>query len=359
LKMKRTTLVMLFLLGVLLLSACSGNSRTIVNTWPGLAADDARAYLSAGSHVYAVDVKNGSEVWRYPAEADNAMQFYAVPVLTADGQLLVGSEGTGHAFFSLNPETGKENWTEPFTGAKGKWVAAPLVFNERIYAPNTDGFLYTLGMDGKQAADPIELGGALWSAPVTDGQFIYVASLDHHLHIIDPANGTTGDPVDLGGAIPGSPAATEGGVYVGSFSSTVEIVGANGQHESAATTTNWIWGSPTLDGDTLFYADLSGNVYSLDIPSGSQNWGAIQPDGPIVANPLVMGDQIYFATEEGSFFALDRDGKTLWQKTTGGKIYTTPVVSGTLVLVAPYQGDFAIAAYDGEGKQAWTFTPAK
>ncbi|HNK63391.1 MAG TPA: PQQ-binding-like beta-propeller repeat protein, partial [Anaerolineales bacterium] len=240
-----------------------------------------------------------------------------------------------------------------------KWVAAPLVFNERIYAPNTDGFLYTLGMDGKQAADPIELGGALWSAPVTDGQFIYVASLDHHLHIIDPANGTTGDPVDLGGAIPGSPAATEGGVYVGSFSSTVEIVGANGQHESAATTTNWIWGSPTLDGDTLFYADLSGNVYSLDIPSGSQNWGAIQPDGPIVANPLVMGDQIYFATEEGSFFALDRDGKTLWQKTTGGKIYTTPVVSGTLVLVAPYQGDFAIAAYDGEGKQAWTFTPAK
>jgi hypothetical protein len=41
-------------------------------------------------------------------------------------------------------------------------------------------------MNGREIADPVELGGALWSAPVTDGELLYITSLDHHLHIVDP-----------------------------------------------------------------------------------------------------------------------------------------------------------------------------
>jgi glucose dehydrogenase len=78
-----------------------------------------------------------------------------------------------------------------------------------------------------------------------------------------------------------------------------------------------------------------------------------------VASPLVVDDQIYVAAESGSFIALDRDGKIVWEKTPGGKIYTTPVLSGDLILVAPYQAEFALAAYDLDGKQAWTFNPEK
>jgi len=43
----------------------------------------------------------------------------------------------------------------------------------------------------------------------------------------------------------------------------------------------------------------------------------------------------------------------------GGKIYTTPVTAGDLILVAPYQAQVALVALDANGKQAWTFTPAK
>lgn len=356
-KTKRFLLFFLLALGAILLSACSG--QPLSNNWPGLAADAERAYISSGSFIYAVDMQNGSKVWQYPAEADNKILFYATPVLTEDGQLLIGSAGTNHPFLSINPETGKENWTESFTGAKGAWMASPLVLNETIYAPNTDGFLYILDLSGKQAADPIQLGGALWATPSTDGTLLYVTSLDHHLHIIDPAQGVINETIDLGGAAPGSPAIGADGAYIGSFASTVEFIQSNGQHESIATAKNWIWGTPTLDGETLYYADLDGVIYSLDLPSGSQNWDAVQPDGPVVASPLVVGDQIYIATESGSFFALDRDGKIVWEKTPGGKIYTSPVVSGELILVAPYQAEFSLAAFDAEGKQAWTFTPEK
>ncbi|MBM3178990.1 MAG: hypothetical protein FJZ86_01410 [Chloroflexi bacterium] len=354
---KRLMLFILLALGVIFLSACSG--QPLANNWPGLATDAEHAYLAAGSFVYAVDLESGEEVWRYPAEADGKLLFYANPVLTSNGQLLIGSTGTEHPFISLDPATGKEKWAKSFNENKGAWLASPLVVNDTIYAPNTDGFLYVLDMNGKESADPIELGGALWSAPSTDGSLLYIASLDHQFHIIDPANVGSDQSIDLGGAAPGSPVVGSDGVYVGSFASTIEYIKSNGGHKVIAKTDSWIWGSPLLDGQTLYYADLSGKVYSLDLASGNQNWDTVQPDGPIVASLLMAGDQLYVATEAGTLVALDRDGKTVWEKTVGGKIYTTPVVSGDLILVAPYQADFVLAAYDAAGKQAWTFVPEK
>jgi outer membrane protein assembly factor BamB len=354
---KRLLLISLIVLGSVILSACTGQG--VSNNWHGLAADAERAYLSNGTFIYAVDLKTGNEVWHFPAEADSKMMFYATPVLTSDGQLLIGSAGTKHPFFSLDPATGKEKWAESFTENKGAWLASPLILNNKIYAPNTDGFLYIIDMNGKKAADPIELGGALWSAPSTDGSLLYITSLDHHFHVVDPEMGEASTPIDLGGAAPSSPAISGENIYVGSFASTIEAIQPDGTHEAIATAENWIWGSPIVDSETLYYADLNGKVYSLDLATGSQNWDAVQPDGPVVASLLVTGDQIYVATEAGTLVALDREGKTVWEKTVGGKVYTTPVLSGDMILVAPYQADFVLAAYDAEGKQAWTFTPAK
>jgi len=363
LKTKKIILILLLALGAFLLSACSG-AGAAANSWHGLVADADRAYVSSGSLIYAVDLKNGSEVWRYPAKADGNILFFATPVLTTDGQLLIGSAGKNHEFLSLDPATGKEKWAKAFVDAKGTWVAPPLVLNNTIYAPNDDGFLYILDMNGNQAADPVEVGGALWSAPVTDGTLIYLSSLDHHVNIIDPAKHTVNAAVDLGGAIPSSPTVGSDGIYVGSFSPAIELFKPNGEHKAIAKTENRIWGSPVIDGTTLYYADLNGKVSSLDLASGNQNW-SVQPNGPVVASLLIAGDQIYVASEAdptsalGTLVALDREGKTVWSKEVGGKLYTTPVASGDLILVAPYTATFTLVAYDAQGKQAWAFTPAK
>lgn len=354
---KKIFVILLLAFAALTLSACSGQPLT--NTWPGLAADAERAYLATGSFIYAVDLKTGDQVWQYPSEADNSLLFFATPVLTEDGQLLVGSVGTTHSFISLDPASGAEKWAQPFSGAKGTWVAPPLVMNGTIYAPNTDGFLYFLDMNGKQTANPLELGGSLWSAPVTDGELLYIASLDHHLHILDLDGNPIGEPIDLGGASPSSPTVGEGGVYAGSFNATVGFVSSNGEFQTAAEASNWLWGSPAFDNGVLYFADLNGNIYSVDAATGSQNWGELKPDGPIVASPLVAGDQVYFGSENGTFIALDRDGGIVWEKAIGGSLYTPPVLSGDTILVAPYQAEFALVAYDASGKQAWTFTPVK
>lgn len=350
-------------IGAMLLSACSGS--TVANSWHGLAADAERAYVSAGSFIYAVDLKNGSEVWRYPEKAESNILFFANPVLAGDGHLLIGSAGAkDHKFISLDPATGRENWAQPFTDAAGTWIASPLVLNETIYAPNADGFLYILDMDGGQAAEPIEVGGALWAAPVTDGNLIYLSSLDHFLHIIDPQTNSVLREVDMGGAIPSSPAVGEQGAYIGSFSSTIDLVSADGALREVSTTANRVWSSPVISEGTLYYADLDGNVYSFDLESEKQNW-TIHPSGPIAASLLVSGGQIYVAseadpaTENGALVALDLNGLTVWSKDTGGKMYTAPVASGELILAAPYQGEATLIAYDADGKLVWSFTPEK
>src|SRR5687767_654199 len=277
--MKKFSLIFLLVLAVFVLSACSGAPLT--NNWPGLAVDGERAYLATGSFVYAVDLESGDEVWRYPEEANSKLLYYSSPVITPDNQLLIGSAGSTHTLVSLDPETGNEVWAKPFS-AKGAWVASPLVFNDRIYAPNTNGFIYVLDMDGKQADGPIEIGGALWSAPSpsADGTLLYVSSLDHHLHIIDPVENSVKETLDLGGALPSSPAISDDGAYVGSFASNIDMVTPNGEHEIIVEATNWVWGTPALDGETLYYADLNGSIFSFDLATGRQNWTGVKPDGP-------------------------------------------------------------------------------
>lgn len=351
---RRFILILLFALTAILLSSCG---TAPVNNWPGLAVDAERAYLASGSFVYAIDLQSHNQVWRYPPEADNGLHFYANPVITPDGQLLIGSAGSDHIFVSLDPATGAEKWAAPFTRARGAWIAPPLMFNDRIYAPNSDGNLYVLNPGGS-FVDSVALGGALWSAPVTDGSLVYVASLDHHMHIINPADLQNAKMTDLGGAIPGGAIAGSDGLYVGTFASQLQLVSVDGEHKPLAESEGWIWGPPALDGETLYYADLNGNVYSLDLATVSQNWSGVKPDGPIAASPLVLGDQICVVTESGSLVILDRSGKfNIIQ--VGGKIYTAPVVSGDTILVAPFQAETALVAFDASGKQVWTFTPAE
>ena len=353
----RFVLFALVIMASLLLAACSAP----VTTWPGLSADGTRAYLASGNQVYAINLQNGVEIWRYPQEADGALIFSAAPTLTPDGQLLVGSAGSERALISLNPETGAENWSAPFTGAEDTWVAAPLAVGDFIYAPNTDGNLYVLDLQGK-LVDQLELGGALWSQPSTDGTLLYVASLDHELHIIDPVSRAVVATTDLGGSIPGGVSIGADGVYAGTFASRVERIRPDGSHHSLTTTKEWVWGAPALDGETLYLTDMGGNVYSLDMTSGAQNWGEVKPNGPITASPLVVGDHIIVVTDEGRVYALNKDGGEAWHwpvdSSPDGKFHTAAIAAGEMILVAPFQdNDSLLVALDQNGRAVWSFKP--
>ena len=364
---KKPLLMILVLLGALLLSACGGAIRG--TTWPGLAADETTAYLADLPFVYGINLVDGREVWRFSDQDDNKAQFYARPVITPDGLVIVGSAAGNHTLYALDPKDVVSNgnfrspvakWT--FTGADSPWVASPLIVDNLLFAPNSDGNLYILdlndGQSQKQAVKVVALGGRLWAQPVTDGKRIFVTSLDHSIFGVDLQ---TYDywQADVSAAVPGSPVlGTDGMLYVGSLASQLEQLDPEtGEHKSVFDANNWIWGTPALDSDTLYFGDLEGNFYSFNTSTMSLNWTPVKPDGAITAGVLLQNDHILLATESGNIYAIDKDGKTLWFEEVGGKIYTTPVVTGDLVLVAPLETDFYLSALDSSGRQVWTFTP--
>jgi outer membrane protein assembly factor BamB len=352
--MKRLTLISFIGLGALLMSAC-GTPTTA--SWPGLTADSDRAYLASGSFLYAVRLSDGQKVWQYPDKA-GPQHFYSQPVISPDGQLLVGSAGADNGLVSLDPATGQTKWAAPFV-ASDHWVAPPLVLKDMIFAPNNNGTLYALALATGQLQWSIPLGYSLWGAPVTDGKLVFVTSLDHRLFAVDPAQRRVAWKLDLGGSAPSAASVSSDGsmLFVGSF--TRKILGvdtASGTVRWSADVKDWVWGAPVSDGGSVYAADISGNLYSLGEPDGRNAWPALQPDGPITGSPLILANGVLVATESGTIFAYDRSGGKTWDAVVGGKIYTTPVVSGDRIAVAPLNADFLLAAVGQDGKLLWKFT---
>jgi outer membrane protein assembly factor BamB len=373
--MKNSRLILLFFTLFIvsgLLSACAGGAGT-ATSWPGFSVDPSQqvAYLADSQYVYAVDLTNGAEKWRFPTKGDAKVTFYAAPSLTKDGQLIVGDYSK--VLHSLDPNTGAETQGKqwPFTQATDRYIGSSLVKDQTIYAPNENNYLYALDPSGNLLWS-FETQAALWAPPATDGKYLYLAAMDHNIYKLDPVSGQqVWASGDLGGAMIATPAiGPDGTLYIGNFNSELLAVSSqDGKVLWKAPAAGWVWASPLLVGDTLYFGDLNGTMHALDL-DGKVKW-SVQPDSAtshraIVDKALVVNDTLYFSSETGTLFALDiSNGTTRWSKPIGGKLYAGPATVNDLILVAPMgltssdKGNVLMVALDSSGNQKWTFVPAK
>ncbi|MBU0512434.1 MAG: PQQ-binding-like beta-propeller repeat protein [Chloroflexi bacterium] len=354
-KTKHYLLIFILLALAAASSACTGN-RMVASGWAGVTADEDTAYLAFNNHVIAIDLDNGNQRWQYPAEPDTKVTFYAAPVLTGDGQIIVG--GYDNVLYSLNPANGQVNWT--FKEAQGRYIGSPLVTETGIYAPSTDKKLYALDFSGSPIwNEPFQTDEPLWARPSTDSECdcVYLASMDHLVYAIDAQSGDElWRTADLGGAIVSTPIISADHVlYIGTFANQLVALNADtGGELWRFATQDWVWASPALDGDTLYFGDLSGKFYAVDRNNGQVNW-QIQPDGSIVGMPLVTEDGIYFTTEEGSLISVTTDGAIRWNQSFDESLHAGPVAAGDLILVASSQPENLLIAIDANGVQKWSF----
>jgi outer membrane protein assembly factor BamB len=357
-KPRNLSIILVLVLLTAFLSGCRGAATTIASSWPGLFVDQDTAYLAYSTHVYAVNTINGNEIWRYPTETNAKITFYAPPVLTSDNQLIVG--GYDYVIHSLDAANGTEKWS--FSNAKNRFIGSPLVTDTNIFASNSDNSLYALGLQGNLLWS-YKTDGEQWAQPVLDpdGSNLYISSLDHHLYAIN----TDGQlkwktKENLGGAIVGSPAISENKVlYIGSFGSQMVAINAqNGDIIWKTPTDGWVWSGPALKDNVVYFGDLNTSFYALNAEDGSTLW-KFQTDGPVVGTPLLTEDAIYFGTETGTLYCLDYQGNVKWSKLIDAKIYQSPVQAGDLLLIAPVGKDNILVAFDMNGNQKWTYTPAK
>ena len=342
-------------LGVL--TSCSG-SAAIASSWPGLSVDEQTAYLAYNQHIYAINLTNGSEKWRFPAESNVKISFFSTPVLTPDGQLLAGSYN--NVLYSINPANGTENWT--FTDSTQRYVASPLVAGDTIYAPTAGDRIYALDLKGNLKWT-FTGEGPFWAQPVAqpDCACLYLTSMGHYIYAINTVDGTLNWKSDkLKGSIVGTPVLdAQGNFYFGSFAS--ELLQADPKTHAIntlLTTEGWIWNGPALFQERLYFGDLKGTFYSYDLTTKNIVW-SVKPDGPVIGTPLVTEDAVYFGTESGTVYAYDLQGNIRWNKSYDGSVYTTPVIAGDNILVTLFKADKLLVALDMNGNELWSYTPAK
>ncbi len=354
-KTKYLVLIGLLLVLAVLLSGCA--TGLAASSWPGITMDADYAYIAGGPYVYAVNLQTGAEAWRFPAKAATATPFYATPMLTPDGQLIVGS--FDHKLYSLNPQSGVQNWV--FTQAKDRWIGGVLVTDDTIYAANADYNLYALTFTGAAKwVTPFMADQAIWGNPVSDGDKVYIGTLGRHVYAVDAQTGRQAWMQTVDGAILGTPVlGPNNRLYVGTYGGVLVALNTlNGEIIQQESASSWIWSGPAQDGANVYVGDANGMFYAFPMTGTGQSWTQ-QLNGAIIGSPLVNGSTIIVGTEAGNVYFMDNTGQNVRPVSVAGKIYANPVAAGNLILIAPTGEDTLLVALDQNGATQWSFTPAK
>ncbi|MHC1785374.1 MAG: PQQ-binding-like beta-propeller repeat protein [Anaerolineaceae bacterium] len=348
-----TLSILVFLLGAFLLSACSGVGAA--NSWPGTTVTEDALYSAFNNHVYSLNPANGSINWQFPAAgADAKVAFFANPVVAGD--LIVAGDfvKTLHA---INRTNGTEQWI--FEEASGRWIAAPIVVEDLIIAPNAERDVFALNMNGL-VQWKFETEGQNWAQPSTDGENVYISSMDRKVYALRSVDGKKLWSTDLGAAVIHSQILSDEGVlYIGTLGSEMLAVNsANGKILWRCKTPGSIWGKAVLQDDVLYVGDQVGKISAISTKAGSTLW-SVDAGGPVIGAGTILGDTLIFGTETGSLVAFDTTGKKLWNVTVSGKLYSDILVAGENVIGSAIENDKSLQAFDKDGKEIWGFISPK
>lgn len=373
---------------ILILTGCSGR-RLTSTSWPGILVDDGVAYIAFNQQFMAVDPEQQKDIWRYPSEVESGSTaaYYASPSVT-DGLLVVG--GYDSILYGFDRENRSVTWN--FHRSTGRYVGSPIVYEGRVFAATAGNEVFALNLEeldrlgsvekadeARRAAEAAAVdwefmaGHGIWSAPLVTPELVFVASLDHHVYALETDSGREVWSTELPGGMAGAPVLSEDGeiLYVGNFDYSVYALdAATGEQLWRVAAENWVWGTPVLAGGKLFFGDLNGYLYAVQPQSGEVLWkekvadalrggplfdlerGALYVTGRKESNPGGVGTR-------GVVLALDVETfKTLWEQASAEAIYTTPVLSGDMLLVTPVQGDVLLQVFNVEtGVLQWEFVP--
>ena len=143
-----------------------------------------------------------------------------------NGTVFIGTDH-GH-FYALDAATGKLRWQETSYakfGSREYFYATPTVAYGRVYAPNTDGYVYAFGEQTGDLRFAQHIGSYVYSGVAVSNKTLYVGTYSGQLVAMDAATGAVKWSFDAPSAVHGAPTIVAGVAYF----STVA-----GEHPGAA-----------------------------------------------------------------------------------------------------------------------------
>lgn len=265
--------------------------------------------------------------------------FGAVPVII-DGTIYLGDlDGTFHA---LALDTGQTRWT---------------------FKAEAAGFSSSAAVSSELAVPATPLPAETASAVPTP--FVVVGDDTGVVRAFERATGRVRWQYETAGEISGGPtimpaAASGPRVLVGSQDASLSCLSlADGTVLWKHSIADQIRCSPTVAktaaGDRVFLAGCDGKLHVLDANSGDET-AAVPIDGPTGTTPAAAGDQVFFGTEGGAFFAIDFvKADVAWraQASANGQSYrSSAAITDNLVIVGS-RGKAVEAFSRPDGARQW------
>ena len=183
-----------------------------------------------------------------------------------------------------------------------------------VFVGAGDGILY--GLTNTGAAQPTYwpsgIGGIISSSPNigADGT-VYVTSLSGILVGVCP-NGIDRFASSTVGSQSSPALGPDGTLYFGSDDSELHAVQPTGATSWSFSAAGPILTAPVFDTDTssIYVADRSGRVFKVGTNGRPDSNFAFGPVGPISSSPALAGDHLYFGSDDGNVYAIDKYGMT-------------------------------------------------
>ncbi|MGW6397207.1 outer membrane protein assembly factor BamB family protein [Streptomyces sp. NPDC055134] len=316
-----------------------------------MAVADGRIHASDGPTLYALDAREGHDLWRLQTDA-------WVYSLKADhGTVVTGTRGGGvQAWEAVN---GDKLWE--ITGAQTDFEspeAGPVIHDGTVY----------VWKDARLRALEARTGEERWSYPIGDAAscggvpvrltqasdgYVYVAAGTRVL-AVDVASGHVRWHFEAPAvflcppAFAPGPAVTGGGVYLADHLGTVYALDATDGRDRWRIATEPRPSSiePVLVSHGHVHVGSGQGLYTLDAVTGTPKW-RFQAGGEVVGSPVVADNRIHFGATDHLLYTLKADdGRLRWKLATGGEITGAPVVKDGVVYAC--SKDRCVYALDAE-----------
>ncbi len=314
------------------------------------AVADGRIHASDGPTLFALDAREGTDLWRLSVDA-------WVYSLKADhGTVVTGTRGGGIQAWEAS--NGRKLWE--VTGAQTDFEspeAGPVVHDGTVY----------VWKDARLRALEARTGEERWSYPVGDAASCGGVPLrltpaqDGHVYVsagsrvlaIDAAGGHVRWHFEAPAVflcpptfVPG-PAVTGGGVYLADYLGTVYALdAADGRDRWRIATESRSSVDSVLVAAGHVHVGSGKGLYTLDAVTGTPKW-RFQAGGDIVGAPAVAEGRVHFGSTDHLLYTLKADdGRLRWKLATGGEITGSPVVRDGVVYAC--SKDRCVYALDAE-----------
>ena len=146
-----------------------------------VAIDDGLVFLAYEGYLYAIDVEDGSQIWKIEARIDNDTRMTAT-----ERALYFMDRGTLRA---VDIATGKDFWQKHIRRTK----SGPAVVDGVVYV-GTRFFLYALDAVTAQTLWTYETGGFIEGTPLVEGGVAYFGSTDDYVYAVSIASEAPDEP---------------------------------------------------------------------------------------------------------------------------------------------------------------------